>query len=98
VIVAAGLMISDVVTYHALQSFLTTRVDQQLEAAAFPVGRALLSSSGLGPQVPAAPRTFTVPHGTNRTSNPGSFRNGGGLLSPRGGNARGVLIPPGTYG
>ncbi len=54
-IVAAGLLISDVVTYNALRSFLTTRVDQQLQVAAFPVGRALLSSSGLGPPVPAAP-------------------------------------------
>ncbi len=97
-LVAAGLVISDVVTYNSLKSFLTARVDQQLEAAAFPVGRALLSSSGLGPQVPAAPRTFTVPHGTNRSQVPGAFRNGGGLLSPHGGSARGVLIPPGTYG
>ena len=62
-IVAAGLLISDVVTYNALRSFLITRVDQQLDGAAFPVGRALLSTSGLGPQVPAAPRSeFTAPH------------------------------------
>jgi two-component system, OmpR family, sensor kinase len=94
-IVAAGLVISDVVTYNSLQSFLTTRVDQQLEAAAFPVGRALLSSSGLGPQVPAAPRTFPVPGGSNPFKAPGAFRNGGGLLR---GTTRGVLIPPGTYG
>ncbi len=63
-IVAAGLLISDVITYNVLQSFLTTRVDQQLEVAAFPVGRALLSSSGLGPQVPAAPPTPSAPPGT----------------------------------
>jgi two-component system OmpR family sensor kinase len=97
-IVAAGLVISDVVTYNALQSFLTTRVDQQLEAAAFPVGRALLSSSGLGPQVPAAPRTFTVPPGTDPFVAPGAFRNGGRLLSPGRGPSRAVLIPSGTYG
>ncbi len=97
-IVAAGLVISGVVTYNALRSFLTARVDQQLEAAAFPVGRALLSSSGLGPQVPAAPRTFTVPHGTDPFKEPGAFRNGGGLSSPGRGVPRGVLIPPGTYG
>ena len=95
-IVAAGLVISDVVTYNALRSFLTTRVDQQLEAAAFPVGRALLSSSGLGPQVPAAPPTFTVPHGTDPF--PGAFRNGG-RLGPHGQDStRAVLVPPGTYG
>ncbi len=97
-IVAAGLVISDVVTYNALRSFLTTRVDQQLEAAAFPVGRALLSSSGLGPQVPAAPPTFPVPQGSNPFKPPGAFRNGGGLLSPGRRDVRGVLIPPGTYG
>ncbi len=97
-IVAAGLVISDVVTYNSLKSFLTARVDQQLEAAAFPVGRALLSSSGLGPQVPAAPRTFTVPHGSNPFTTPGAFRNGGGLSSSGRGTTRGVLIPPGTYG
>ncbi len=97
-IVAAGLVISDVVTYNALQSFLTTRVDQQLEAAAFPVGRALLSSSGLGPQVPAAPRTFPIPQGTDPFAAPGAFRNGGRLGAPGRGATRGVLIPPGTYG
>ena len=93
-IVAAGLIISGVVTYNALRSFLTTRVDQQLQVAAYPVGRALLSSSGLGPQVPAAPPGVggTTPTGTTPTGNtppvtgpfapPGSFRNGGRLFGP----------------
>ena len=67
-IVAAGLVISDVVTYNALRSFLTTRVDQQLEVAAFPVGRALLSSSGLGPPVPAAPPTGATGTGAGSTA------------------------------
>ena len=93
-IVAAGLVISDVVTYNALRSFLTTRVDQQLNVAAFPVGRALLSSSGLGPQVPAAPPSFpagTTPVPTSPFSSGGSFRNGGGLLGPsRGSRTRGA--------
>ena len=97
-IVAAGLVISDVVTYNALRSFLTTRVDQQLEVAAFPVGRALLSSSGLGPRVPDAPPALTIPGGSRPFSSPGSFRNGGGLLTPGRGSDRGVLVPPGTYG
>ncbi len=69
-LVAAGLLISDVVTYNALRSFLTTRVDQQLEVAAFPVDRALLSSSGLGPQVPAAPPAAGT-SGTPSTLPPG---------------------------
>lgn len=100
-IVAAGLLISDVVTYRALRSFLTTRVDQQLEVAAFPVGRALLSSSGLGPEVPAAPPA-SVRHGGidgARGSHPSSrFRNGGGFLGRPRGAARDVLVPPGTFG
>ena len=100
-IVAAGLVISDVVTYNALKSFLTTRVDQQLKVAAFPVGRALLSSSGLGPQVPAAPPSFpagATPVPTSPFTSGGAFRNGGGLLGPSQGAERGVLVPPGTYG
>ncbi len=100
-IVAAGLLISDVVTYNALRSFLTTRVDQQLEGAAFPVGRALLSSSGLGRQVPGAPalvpgftpRPPVLPPKTN-----GSFRNGGTFFGQPGSGPRDVLVPPGTYG
>ena len=54
-IVSAGLVISDLVTYHALRSFLVRQLDEQLDTATYPVGRALLSTSGLGPQVPAAP-------------------------------------------
>ncbi len=99
--VAAGLIISDVVTYNALRSFLTTRVDQQLDVAAFPVGRALLSSSGLGPQVPLAPAPSAGPTRPRRTdpfSSGGDFRNGGGLHGPTRGSDRGVLVPPGTYG
>ena len=98
-IVAAGLLISDVVTYNALRSFLVTRVDQQLDGAAFPVGRALLSTSGLGPQVPAAPRSAFPHHpGAGRSSSKGAFRNGGGFSGQGRGSARGVLVPPGTYG
>jgi len=40
-IVAAGLVVSDVVTYTSLQSFLVARLDQQLQAAPDPVARAL---------------------------------------------------------
>ena len=100
--VAAGLLISDVVTYNALRSFLTTRVDQQLDVAAFPVGRALLSSSGLGPQVPLRPGADstgrTPPRGTDPFSSGGGFRNGGRPPRPDPWLRRGVLVPPGTYG
>ncbi|MGD0393403.1 MAG: HAMP domain-containing sensor histidine kinase [Acidimicrobiales bacterium] len=114
-IVAAGLVISDVVTYNALRAFLITRVDQQLEVATFPVGRALASASGLGPSVPAAPPAGTATRngvlgGTASvvpgaaTSRPSGhslrdpFRDGGEFFNPSGTFARGVLVPPGTYG
>jgi two-component system OmpR family sensor kinase len=98
-IVAAGLAISGIVTYNALRSFLTTRVDQQLEAATVPVSRALLSSSGLGLQVPGArsttPRTGTrSPVGSAR----GSFPTEGGLFGGSTASQRGLLVTPGTYG
>jgi two-component system, OmpR family, sensor kinase len=107
--VAAGLVISDVVTYNALRSFLVTRVDQQLDAAAYPVGRALLSPSAPGgsgstPAVvrgsgaaPASSVGGTGTAGQGRTSRGGvAFRNGGGQFA--GQRDRGVLVPPGTYG
>jgi two-component system OmpR family sensor kinase len=40
-IVAAGLLVSDIVTYSQLQSFLVKRLNQQLQAAPDPVARAL---------------------------------------------------------
>jgi two-component system OmpR family sensor kinase len=97
-IVAAGLAISGIVTYNALRSFLTTRVDQQLEAATVPVSRALLSSSGLGLQVPGArpttPRTgIRAPVGAGRGSFPA-----GGLFGGSTASQRGLLVTPGTYG
>jgi len=98
-IVAAGLLVSDVVTYNALQSFLTARVDQQLEAAAFPVGRALFSTSGLGPRVQSAPpQTSGFGHRNRSGGSPPDtrFRNGGRFLSQSRTSAR-VLVPPGTY-
>jgi len=40
-IVAVGLVVSDIVTYTSLQSFLVARLDQQLQATPGPVARAL---------------------------------------------------------
>jgi len=99
--VAAGVLICDLVTYNSLRSFLTTRVDQQLDVAAFPVGRALLSTSGLGPQVPAAPPSthgYAASRGSGRSLPTGAFRNGGGFFGQSRTAARDVLVPPGTYG
>jgi len=100
VIVAAGLVISDVVTYTSLRSFLTTRVDQQLLAATYPVERALLSNDGSfplaqpGTRRPAGSAT-TTPGGTTPTTVP-RFSDGG--FGPDRGARSGVLVPPGTFG
>ncbi|MGO9029985.1 MAG: sensor histidine kinase [Acidimicrobiales bacterium] len=108
VIVVAGLAISDVVTYTSLRSFLLTRVDQQLEAATFPVERALVSPSSFGPLPDDSGAAST--HATTPTTTPGqtttappgrtgsSFHAGGGFGSPGRGSGAGVLVPPGTYG
>ncbi len=103
-IVAAGLVVSDVVTYHALQSFLVRRVDQQLQGAADPVARAVLSSSGLGPRLPGAPPAGSTgadapgalpPAGSHFGAGPDRlFLNGHGRPGP----GHGVLVPPGTFG
>jgi two-component system OmpR family sensor kinase len=104
VIVAAGLVISDVVTYTSLRSFLVTQVDNQLRVATFPVGRALLptsgsgtgasSTSGVSPSV--TPVTPVTP--TTRAPGGGTFRPGENFRGSPHGADRGVLVPPGTYG
>ena len=102
--VAAGLLITDVVTYNSLKSFLTTRVDQQLTAAAYPVGRALLSSSGLGPEVPAAPDSTGPTSGSASTATGSSSAASAAsaasqrLFGPTKKNGHNILVPPGTYG
>ena len=94
-VVAAGLIISDVVTYHSLRSFLVSRVDQQLDAAAFPVGRDLLSTSGLAPHVPA-PRSVVA--GQSPSKNQSAYLNGGQLYGRSHHAVVAVLVPAGTYG
>jgi two-component system OmpR family sensor kinase len=100
VIVAAGLVISDVVTYTSLRSFLTTRVDQQLIAATFPVERALASPDGFDPLAqPGAHRPASPTASGRSPSGTSPFRGGtGGFTSPTHGADPGVLVPPGTYG
>jgi two-component system, OmpR family, sensor kinase len=46
---AAGLLVADIVTYALLNSFLTTRVDQQLMEAVDPVGHLLSQNSSAPP-------------------------------------------------
>jgi two-component system OmpR family sensor kinase len=54
-VVAAGLIISDAVTYTQLRSFLFARLDPQLEVASFTMARALEATNGIGPALPFAP-------------------------------------------
>jgi two-component system, OmpR family, sensor kinase len=99
VIVAAGLVISDVITYTSLRSFLTTRVDQQLVAATFPVERALTSPNGFDPLAqPGAHRPTSPTTGSGVPSSTSPFHGGSGFSSPTRGTNPGVLVPPGTYG
>jgi two-component system, OmpR family, sensor kinase len=108
VIVASGLLVSDVVTYTSLRSFLITRIDQQLPLATFPVERALSPPGAVtGASATAessTPATSASPTGTTPTpiTPPASRDNRDPRgtspgLSPRGID-RGVLIPPGTFG
>ncbi len=104
-IVVIGLVLSDVVTYNALRSFLVARVDQQLQASAEPVGGALFNEAGLAPRFPSAPANASgsgstgVPRLGDRlrpTDRLGHlYRNGGGNGPGRGGP--GILVPSGTF-
>jgi two-component system OmpR family sensor kinase len=85
-IAAIGLVVTDAVTYASLRSFLTARVDQQLEVAAFPAERQLLVAAGLAP----AP----TPHHRAGTAGPRP-----GALAPSGrGLGREGPIVSGTFG
>jgi two-component system OmpR family sensor kinase len=112
IIVAAGLVISDVVTYTSLRSFLVTQVDNQLKGATFPVGRSLLATPATGSTVfppPASTRgtattttpTTTTPTPTSTTPTslvPGQGNHLPNFRGPSRGADRGVLVPAGTYG
>ncbi len=91
-VVATGLVVTDVVTYASLRSFLTTRIDQQLEVAAFPVERQLLVAAGLAPSPPArrAPSAGGVGDGAGARRD-ASARGGRGL-------GRNGPIVSGTFG
>jgi two-component system OmpR family sensor kinase len=63
-IVAGGLIVSDVVTYTSLKSFLATRLDQQLLAAPGPVAHALELCLGTGQANCELPSDTSVLPGT----------------------------------
>jgi two-component system, OmpR family, sensor kinase len=93
-LVAAGLIISDAVTYTELRSFLLTRLDPQLEGASYTMGRALESAAGIGPSLPFA---VVPPPGSATTTPPaGASRRPVGL--PRRLGREGALEPAGTVG
>lgn len=61
-IVLVGLLVSDVVTFSSLRSFLVQRVDQQLVAAQVPVAHAMTEGGPSG--LPNGPDTGAIPPGT----------------------------------
>jgi two-component system OmpR family sensor kinase len=63
-VAVAGLIVTDVVTYTSLQSFLMDRVDQQLAAARFPVARELSKGRARPFSGPRDPGSSQVPPGT----------------------------------
>ncbi len=67
-VVAAGLLISDVVVYTQLRSFLVSRLDPELASAAYPVSRALVCNGDLA-RPPGAP-ACSVRSGPNRAFPP----------------------------
>lgn len=94
-IVAAGLVISDLVTYTSLRAFLTTREDQQLLVATFPVEQALLTSAGLALRPAGSTAPGVTPTGRHRSTFPHFV----GVPDTQKGTAgRDLLVPQGTYG
>jgi len=100
-VVAAGLIITDVVTYTQLRSFLLARVDPQLQVASFSMTRALYSANGLGPSLEFVPRAGTLPRlpsdetPSGRGGFPRPFPTGAFPRDARNGSG---LEPAGTYG
>ncbi|MGP8058229.1 MAG: sensor histidine kinase [Acidimicrobiales bacterium] len=100
-IVAAGLVITDVVTYTQLRSFLLARVDPQLQVASFSMTRALYAENGLGPSLNFVPRSGTIPEvpsgatAARHASFPRPFPTGS---FPRDARDASGLEPAGTFG
>ncbi|MGC8463461.1 MAG: sensor histidine kinase [Acidimicrobiales bacterium] len=88
-IATVGLVVTDGVTYASLRSFLTTRVDQQLEVAGFPVERKLFATAGLAPASGLRP---VPPPGTKATAPRQSIAGPGGR-----GRGKNGLIVSGTF-
>jgi hypothetical protein len=85
-VVAAGLVISDVVVYTQLRSFLVARVDPELTAAFYSASHVLLCDEDA--LLPLSERSAC-----RRSSFPGAGGRGGEPVGPRNG-----LFPTGTIG
>jgi two-component system, OmpR family, sensor kinase len=109
-VVAIGLIVSDVVTYSSLRSFLARRVDQQLQTALNPTLHLLVSSDpndarGLTPGTYAelfnssgqSIRHFAVPYGGSTLARPVWPSSIGSLGSPAGPFTVGALGDPGLH-
>jgi len=99
-VVAAGLILSDVVTYTQLRSFLVARVDPQLQVASFSMTRALEAENGLAPALPfvPAPTTPGTFSGGSSSRLPGGSATGGLPRGFGGGHSGSGLEPAGTFG
>lgn len=86
-LVSVGLLVADVVTYVSLRSFLSVRLDQQLQQALGPIANALQTGS--------APGATSVPGMESLPTEPADTADGVPAVPP-GGPA--LLLPPGTYG
>jgi len=61
---AVGLLLANLAVYASMRSFLSARVDQQIEAARQPATRALFEGRPDRPGIRRAPRPSTYPAGT----------------------------------
>jgi len=100
-VVAAGLLISDVVVYVQLRSYLVAQVDPQLRAGSYQVERVVFSREGLIPPLSLAP---PLRSGTSTTLPPKPPTGAHGAFpfaAGRGGSPAGTrngLFPAGTVG
>ncbi len=89
VLAAIGLAALDLVSYHALDSYLTDRVDQQAKQAIAPVGFSLTRKLAPREGLPAPPAGFGAG---------GAFGGGGEAGGGPGPGGPQSQLPPGTYG
>jgi two-component system OmpR family sensor kinase len=101
-VVAAGLVIVDVVTYTSLRSFLISRTQPQLEAAAGRASFTLLESNGYQPVRTFGVTHFPAPPPVSPSSASGVVTTQPGTVPAfpltRSGTSRFEFLAPGTFG